>query len=181
MFGHQDDQSQPQANEIDTTEAVNALPPTDTANQAAAPVPSDDSSWQHPGTPVDPLADEPVDVVSPAGGFPKAPSFTPGGEPEPVLVSGNPALVDDSTNQELSDIKQHALTELLPLIDKLDLSPADRFKTLLMMIQASDDPHLIKAAYESAHKIEDEKVRAQALLDIVNEINYFTQGSTSSK
>jgi hypothetical protein len=44
----------------------------------------------------------------------------------------------------------------------------------MMMIQASDDQRLVKKAYETAHSIEDEHARAQALLDIVNEINYFT-------
>jgi len=46
---------------------------------------------------------------------------------------------------------------------------------LMMMIQASDNQELVKAAYDAAHSIPDEKVKAQALLDIVNEINYFTQ------
>ena len=45
----------------------------------------------------------------------------------------------------------------------------------MMMIQASDNQELIKTAYEAAQAIPDEKVKAQALLDIVNEINYFTQ------
>ena len=43
------------------------------------------------------------------------------------------------------------------------------------MIQAADDQSLIKTAYEAAQQITDEKSKAQALLDIVNEINYFTQ------
>ena len=34
-----------------------------------------------------------------------------------------------------------------------------------------------KQAYEAANQITDDKVRAQALLDVVNEINYFTQNS----
>ena len=41
-------------------------------------------------------------------------------------------------------------------------------------IQASDNQGLVQAAYQAAQAIPDEKVRAQALLDIVNEINYFT-------
>ena len=45
----------------------------------------------------------------------------------------------------------------------------------MMMIQASDDASMIKTAYEAAQGIADEKIRAQALLDVVNEINYFTQ------
>ena len=44
----------------------------------------------------------------------------------------------------------------------------------MMMIQASDDKSLVPKAYEAANSIEDEKVKAQALLDIINEINYFT-------
>jgi hypothetical protein len=44
-----------------------------------------------------------------------------------------------------------------------------------MLIQASDNPALVKDAYEAAQKITDEKARAQALIDVVNEINYFTQ------
>jgi hypothetical protein len=44
-----------------------------------------------------------------------------------------------------------------------------------MMIQASDDQSMIHTAYEIAQQIPDEKLKAQALLDVVNEINYFTQ------
>ena len=49
----------------------------------------------------------------------------------------------------------------------------------MMMIQASDDQSLIQDAYEAARRITDESKRAQALLDVVNEINYFTQQSKS--
>jgi hypothetical protein len=45
------------------------------------------------------------------------------------------------------------------------------------MIQASDNQALVKDAYDAAQKITDEKTKAQALLDIVNEINYFTHQS----
>jgi hypothetical protein len=46
-----------------------------------------------------------------------------------------------------------------------------------MMIQASDDKALVPKAFEAAKNIQDDKARAQALLDIINEINYFTQVS----
>lgn len=80
---------------------------------------------------------------------------------------------------DLLSIKQGALQHLSPLIDHLDQTPEERFKTTMMMIQASDDQSLVKPAYEAAQKIEDDKARAQALLDIVNEINYFTQQHSS--
>ncbi len=96
--------------------------------------------------------------------------------PEPLTTppaSDIPAT-DDSSGDLLS-IKQDALSALNPLIEHLDQSPEEKFKTTMMMIQASDNQALIKAAYEAAKQITDEKSRAQALLDVVNEINYFTQ------
>ncbi len=85
-------------------------------------------------------------------------------------------LTDQDGDQpvDLVDLKTKALDELYPIIHKLDLSAEDNFKTLMMMIQATDNKDLIGQAYEAAEKIEDEGVRAKALLDIVNEINYFT-------
>ena len=119
--------------------------------------------------------DELVDVFSPAGGYPKAPSLNvqPGGQDEPVVTTDDSPTL--SQTEDLVSIKQHALDELIPLVDQLDQTPEERFKTLMMMIQASDNQSLVEAAYQAAHNIEDEKTKAQALLDIVNEINYFTQ------
>ena len=79
-----------------------------------------------------------------------------------------------SDSDDLIDIKRQALKELSPLINHLDQSSEEKFKTTMMMIQASDDKSLIPRAFESAKSITSEKERAQALLDIVNEINYFT-------
>jgi hypothetical protein len=67
------------------------------------------------------------------------------------------------------------IMDLAPLVDHLEQDPEEKFKTTMMMIQASDNADLIPEAYETANQIPDEKVRAQALLDVVNEINYFTQ------
>lgn len=78
------------------------------------------------------------------------------------------------TPEELITIKQEALQSLKPLVGHLEQTPEERFRTTMMMIQAADDQSLIPEAYEAAKTIEDDKVRAQALLDVVNEINYFT-------
>ena len=84
-----------------------------------------------------------------------------------------------ATNDDLLKIKQSALQNLAPLVSQLDQTPEEKFKTTMMMIQAGDDQSLIQSAYDTANQITDEKVRAQALLDIVNEINYFTQQHNS--
>lgn len=78
-------------------------------------------------------------------------------------------------SDELLDIKQEALAALSPLVGHLEQAPEEKFRTTMMMIQASDDQTLLREAYEAAKLIQNEKSRAQALLDVVNEINYFTQ------
>jgi len=88
--------------------------------------------------------------------------------------------VPPAATGDLAKLKQQALQNLAPLIDKLDQPPEDRFKTLMMMIQASDNPQYLDEAYAAASGISDEKERAKALLDIVNEINYFSQNQKKS-
>lgn len=154
--------------------------PDKTLDQAAEPSPTiapDEPALQHPGSPLsDESGHEQInDIISPAGGYPKRTSYqyvTAGAD-----TSGNSSPPDDydTAAHELIDIKQHALSELAPLIDQLDLPPEEKFHAIMMVIQATDDQNLVKAAYEAAHSIEDEKIRGQALLSIVNEINFFTQ------
>lgn len=81
----------------------------------------------------------------------------------------------DTNLDDLANIKQQALHQLTPLAAHLDQSPEEKFHTTMMMLQATDDQNLIKVAFDAANAITDEKTRAQALLDVINEINYFTQ------
>ncbi|HVX56373.1 MAG TPA: hypothetical protein VHA37_01465 [Candidatus Saccharimonadales bacterium] len=152
--------------------------PTDAS--ADTGIGSDDNTWQHPGTPIDDSPEQISDIIAPAGGhqphpFPPHPASQFHHDSSSSDNSENRDAADTHTPHELIEIKQKALGQLTPLIDELDQSPEDRFRTVMMMLQASDDQSLVKLAYESANAIEDEKVRAQALLDVVNEINYFTQ------
>jgi hypothetical protein len=96
----------------------------------------------------------------------------PAPNPSPAAPAGD---LIGSSGDDLLQIKQQALQQLSPLVGHLDQTPEEKFRTTMMMIQASDNQGLIKDAYAAAEQISDEKTRAQALLDIVNEINYFTQ------
>lgn len=87
------------------------------------------------------------------------------------------APVDSDDTDELVRMKQEALQHLQPLVDTLQQSPEEEFRTIMMMIQATDDKTMLKKALESAKRIKDDKIRAQAMLDVINEINYFTQTS----
>lgn len=129
-----------------------------------------------PGAPAGPInhEDVPTHDEQPAEEISSQLDYTnalTGAQSVPVTtpVSNAPAADD------LLNIKQDALHELSPLVDHLEQSPEEKFRTTMMMIQASDDHSLIRPAYDAAKQITDEKARAQALLDVVNEINYFTQ------
>jgi len=78
-------------------------------------------------------------------------------------------------------MKQEALQHLNPLVEHLDQEPEDKFRTIMMMIQATDDHTKLQEAFEAAKQITDDKTRAQALLDVINEINYFTQNPGASQ
>lgn len=110
--------------------------------------------------------------------------------PPPVVMPSSPAIGDHGSGGgsvatpsapapagDLEDIKRQALAQLSPLVNKLEQTPEEKYKTIMMMIQASDNQALINEAYENAQKITDEKAKAEALLNIVNEINYFAQKS----
>ncbi len=121
--------------------------------------------------PVNPAAvvDESSDTVTPV--VPTVPvpdnaavteSVTPGAAPAPVA---DPAL---------DHIKKTALSELRPLIGKLNVSSEEKFDTYLLLLRSTDDKDLIAPAHEAAIAIVDEARRAQALLDIIKEIDYFS-------
>ncbi|MNH36831.1 hypothetical protein D3C87_1795550 [compost metagenome] len=96
---------------------------------------------------------------------------------EPVApVVDEPAVAPVTTPaaSDLEEIKKDALSELRPLIDKLDVSPEEKFDTLLLIIRSTDDQSLLAATHEAAKAIPDDSRRAQALLDIIKEIDFFS-------
>lgn len=165
MFGHDNHDEQQQNNQgHDGAVTVPAEPATDDALGL-----SDESVSSTPSSA--PAADDPstgfiMEPVKSAAPDPVAPAAPP-----PTTAAEEPSASSD----ELLRIKQEALQHLSPLLGHLEQNPEEKFRTTMMMIQASDDQTMVGQAYAAAQAIPDEKVRAQALLDIVNEINYFTQ------
>lgn len=92
--------------------------------------------------------------------------------PEPSPAAPAPVVAMGSSN--LESIKQNALSELRPLVDKLNVAPEEKFDTYLLLLRSTDDQELIAPAYAAAHTIADEARRAQALLDIIKEIDYLS-------
>jgi hypothetical protein len=94
--------------------------------------------------------------------------------PDDIALPAPVSPVTPTVSSELDAIKQDALSELRPLVDKLDVSPEEKFDTYLLLLRSTDDQSLIGPAFAAARIISDEARRAQALLDIIKEIDYLS-------
>jgi hypothetical protein len=101
------------------------------------------------------------------------PAITPE-EPTPVSIPEPLTAPVPSSHEELESIKKEALEELKPLVDKLNLPPEEKFDILLLIIRSTDDEELVAKAHDTAAQIEDDGRKAQALLDIIKEVDYFS-------
>ena len=83
-------------------------------------------------------------------------------------------MAPSAPNGELDNVKLEAINELRPLVDKLNLAPEEKFDTYLLLIRSTDDRSLVAPAHDAAKAIADETRRAQALLDIIKEIDFLS-------
>jgi len=145
--------------------------PDDAQDEPASSLPTPsvatDSSEPHfletnsDATPEEPAVEEtPAPVETP---FVAAAVETPDSHSTSATVSG-----------PLGDIKKDALVELRPLVEKLNISPEEKFDTYLLIIRSTDDSELIAPAHEAAKAISDDTRRAEALLEIIKEIDYLS-------
>lgn len=172
MFGHDDNQQQPaqDSNSAAPSPLNGAL-----GDDNSPPAHADPASGPAPSAPTMSAPH----VVQTNFSAPDADSNADAPAPDSAAQSAAPAPAA-AGGEDLLHLKQQALQHLSPLVGQLDQTPEEKFRTTMMMIQASDDKSLVKTAFEAAQAITDDKARAQALLDIINEINYFTQHQSQS-
>ncbi|MDB5187087.1 MAG: hypothetical protein JWM07_559 [Candidatus Saccharibacteria bacterium] len=116
----------------------------------------------------DDVADAPAEVEAVDVPTPPAPEV-----PDEIALP-TPVVAMPTVSGDLDAIKKDALSELRPLVDKLDVTPEEKFDTYLLLLRSTDDQSLISPAFASARVITDEARRAQALLDIIKEIDYLS-------
>ncbi len=175
LFGHQtnDTYDNQIPDNVINDVAADATPnplATDSDTGLGLPATTDDNAVADTTAP---YLDSPQDSSTVVPSVPTASDTSP--IPEPQELSGQDTDLAQTSTDELLALKQQALGELTPLVDHLDQSPEEKFRTTMMMLQSTDNQALLKDAYAAAQAITDDKTRAQALLDIINEINYFTQ------
>ncbi len=154
------------------------------ADQTSADAPGDDGLQFEETGATPPALPEAPSEVTPAGvePLPEPPTVEAPAEPfaaplpEPVVapVAAPVTPATTAASPELEAIKKDALAQLRPLVDKLDLPAQEKFDTLLLIIRSTDDQSLLTAANEAAKVIEDDTKRAEALLDVIKEIDFFS-------
>lgn len=143
-------------------------PPAQPAKPAPA-TPAKPTGKSGPTQPADPIL---TDVLA----QPAQPAKPAKAKSESVAPPNVNPLGHNVDSGALGNIRLQVISELRPLVNRLDfLAPADKFDTLLLLIRTIDDSSLIPMAHQAAMAIPDEVKRAQALLDILKEIDFFTQ------
>lgn len=89
-------------------------------------------------------------IVAPIGSAPKQASY---GDPD------------------LDRVKSSALSDLRPIIEKIDIPAEKKFEVYKEIIDSQNDKACIEPAYNAAKNISNEKERAEALLFVIEAIN----------
>jgi len=95
--------------------------------------------------------------------------------PEPVDGTLSEAAINkledtmDKATSEISEVKRNMIADLIPLMDKVQVSPEKQFKLYKELIDATHESDLIPGAYAAAKRMTDETARAEALLYLIDE------------
>lgn len=142
------------------------VPTPEFLNSEPAPVPTPPMPEDFKPFPVEP---EPVSAPAPV----PEPTPAPVSEPAPMPVSTpEPAPVSPaSANFNMHQVKEAALRDLIPLLDRLNMTPSQRFDICRSIFEDLRDYSVLEQAYRAAAEIPNETKRAEALLYLVETIN----------
>ncbi len=94
--------------------------------------------------------------------------------PAPVVPEPAPAPVQtmfNSSNLNTRQVKEAALRDLIPLLDRLNMTPSQKFNICRNIFEDLRDYTVLEQAYRAATEIANETERAEALLYLVESID----------
>lgn len=91
--------------------------------------------------------------------------------PAPAPVVEAPAAPAAEAPAGIREIKNSAIRDLLPLLDKMNINPSQKFRICCDAFETLKDYTAINPAYRAAKEIADDKERADALLYIIESID----------
>ena len=149
----------------DITQNTNADPVFSDPVAAPSSVPEGDTGEL--AAPVGPFpAPEPV--------IPPAPVETPAVAPVVDYTAPEPTpepTTEAPTNLNMKQVKEAALRDLVPLLDRLNMTASQKFGFYKNMLEELHDYTVVEPAYRAASEIEDATERAEALLYLVESID----------
>ena len=182
------DQNQPSADQAnvdnDLQKAIDDITNTTStdpvfSDPVAAPSSVPEGDTGELGEPVGPFPEPQVSITPPAP-EPIAPLDAMSGVPELNMPASEqptpapaPAPVPEPEPQTLgtAEIKKAALRDLVPLLAKISLDPAQKFDIYRDIFENLKDYTILDPAYHVAREITDETERAEALLYLVEAID----------
>lgn len=106
-----------------------------------------------------------VSPVNPNGDVAAAPEMMAEGQ-NTVAASASPEMGGD-----LAKVRESALQELVPLMDKVEIPADEKFNIYTEVIETTRDKSIVEKAFEAARNIADEKQKAESLLKLVKMID----------
>ena len=143
---------------IDIPELNVPAPESLTAEPALAPEPMPKPTIQST-TPIAPPAPEPITPPAPITPEPAAPITPPNHFNMPL------------SNLNTHQVKEAALRDLIPLLDRLNMTPSQKFNICRNIFEDLRDYTVLEQAYRAASDIADATERAEALLYLVESID----------
>lgn len=143
---------------IDIPELNVPAPESLTAEPAPAPEPMPEPTIQST-TPIAPPAPEPITPPAPITPEPAAPITPPNHFNMPL------------SNLNTHQVKEAALRDLIPLLDRLNMTPSQKFNICRNIFEDLRDYTVLEQAYRAASDIADATERAEALLYLVESID----------
>ena len=125
------------------------------------------------GEPIGPFPEPKVEVVTPeAEGIAPLESLE---VPDLTVPEQPPVPEPVPTGLNVHQIKDAALRDLVPLLDRLSMNPSQKFRIYRDIFEDLRDYTVLEPAYHAAKDIPDETERANALLFLVESIDKMQQ------
>ena len=136
--------------------------------------PFDPAAMPNPDAPITPTPEIPnYDYTTPVPPAPIAEPIAP--TPEPVIKEPPVPAIETAPAQanlgSMHQVREAALRDLIPIMDKVSLSPSQKFRIYRDMFENLRDYTVLEPAYRAATEITDEHERAEALLYLVESID----------
>ena len=139
-------------------EVVAPAPETIAPLEAASSIPD----LAMPEAPVPAVPEAPAPAPLPEAPAPAVPAV-------PEIAEPTPEPIPEGLNT--TEIKKAALRDLVPLLDKINMEPIQKFDIYRNIFEDLKDYTVLDPAYHAAREISDETKRAEALLYLVEAID----------